>query len=219
MYRCIFFLIPALLSHFCGEAQWKSYIIGVKGDTLNCVDQQDRKQGRWSVHTDELRGEPGFDEEGVYKDNRKEGMWRIYDLDGDLTGLEYYKWGNKNGVCQYFASNGALIREESWIALNPDRVYDTLVVEDVDHPDHYKTVVVKNEGVAIRDGAWKFYDATTGMVARTDTYDLGKLIKSQSGRRVAPDSTQAVAKPKEVLEFEKRASKHKVKVQDGSAYQ
>ncbi|HLI93672.1 MAG TPA: hypothetical protein VKU83_08690, partial [Puia sp.] len=126
MHRFIFLLIPALLGQLCGQAQWKSYIIGVKGDTLNCVDQQDRKQGRWSIHVDELRGEPGYDEEGVFKDNRKEGVWRIYDLDGDLTGLEYYKWGNKNGVCQYFATNGALIREESWIALNPDKVYDTL---------------------------------------------------------------------------------------------
>jgi len=57
----------------------------------------------------------------------------------------------------------------------------------------------------------------SGMVARTETWDLGDLKKSQVGQR-APDSTQAVAKPKEVLDFEKKASKHKVKVQDGSVH-
>ncbi len=36
-----------------------------------------------------------------------------------------------------------------------------------------------------------------------------------SGRR---HSTQAVAKPKEVLEFEKKAGKHKIKYQDGSVH-
>jgi hypothetical protein len=56
-----------------GYSQWKSYIISPKGDTLNGIDRQDQKQGRWVNHYDELRGEPGYEEEGIYKDNRKEG--------------------------------------------------------------------------------------------------------------------------------------------------
>ena len=218
MRRLFFLLIVGLFSHFSGYAQWKDFTIGPKGDTLNAVDQQNRKQGRWVNHVDELRGEPGFEEEGVYKDGRKEGTWRIYSLQGDLIGLEYYKWGNKNGVCQYFGMNGTLLREESWVALNPNKVYDTLVIEDIDHPDKYKTVIVKNEGAAIRDGVWKIYDPNSGTVSRMDTYELGKLLKSQVGQRAMPDSSQAVAKPKEVLEFEKKAGKKKVKVQDGSVH-
>lgn len=217
--RVIVILAGLQLAWACGYSQLKDYTLGPRGDTLNGVDQKGQKQGKWVNHFDELRGEPGYEEQGIYKDNRKEGTWRLFSLDGDLIGVEYYKWGNKNGVCQYFSISGSLIREESWIALNPDRVYDTLAVEDVDHPEHYKTVVVKNQGVAIKDGVWKFYDPATGMVTRTETYDIGKLTKTQSSQRVAPDSTQAVAKPKEVLEFEKKAAKHKVKVQDGSAYQ
>src|SRR5579871_2767304 len=134
------------------NAQWKDYIISPKGDTLNCVDKQDRKQGRWVNHFDEVRGEPGYEEEGVYKNSRKEGTWRLYTLQGDLMGVEFYKWGYKDGVCQYFGMNGSLLREESWRALNPDKQYDTLTVEDVDHLDKYKTVIVKNEGAAIKDG-------------------------------------------------------------------
>jgi hypothetical protein len=201
-----------------GYSQWKSFIIGANGDSLNCVDRQDHRQGRWVIHVDELRGEPGYEEEGVYIDNRREGTWRIYNLGGDLTGVEFYKWGNKDGVCQYFGMNGSLLREESWRALNPNKVYDTLQVEDLDHLNQYRTVIVKNEGVAIKDGTWKFYDPSTGMVARTEVYTLGKLEGKSGTSSTATTAPQTGTKPKEVLDFEKKIGKKKVKVQDGSVY-
>ncbi|HET6256825.1 MAG TPA: hypothetical protein VFE32_22325 [Puia sp.] len=218
MRRSLFILVVVQLVSLSGYSQLKDYTIGPKGDTLNGVDQKDQKQGKWANHFDEVRGEPGYEEEGIYKNNRKEGLWRLYSLQGDLIGLEQYKWGNKCGICQYFGINGTLLREESWVALNPDKLYDTLVIEDIDHLDKYKTVVVKNEGAAIKDGVWKYYDPLTGTMARTETWELGKLQKSQAGQRALPDSTQAVAKPKEVLEFEKKAAKHKIKYQDGSVH-
>jgi hypothetical protein len=201
-----------------GYSQWKSYIISPNGDSLNCVDKRDHRQGRWVIHVDEVRSEPGYEEEGVYRDNRREGTWRIYNLQGDLTGVEFYKWGNKDGVCQYFGMNGSLLREEGWRALNPDKAYDTLQIEDVDHLDQYKTVIVKNEGVAIKDGTWKFYDPSTGMVARTEVYTLGKLEGKSGASTTAAAAPQTGVKPKEVLDFEKKAGKKKVKVQDGSVY-
>lgn len=219
MRRILFIAFFACLFSFSGHSQQlKDYTIGPRGDTLNGVDQKGQKQGKWVNHYDEVRGEPGYEEEGIYKDNRKEGVWRMYSLEGDLIGLENYKWGLKSGVCQYFGINGGVTREESWVALNPAKLYDTLAVEDVDNPDHFKTVIVKNEGAAIRDGVWKFYDPMTGTVARTETWELGKLSKAQAARRAMPDSTQAVAKPKEVLDFEKKAAKHKIKYQDGSVH-
>src|ERR1700749_3676625 len=102
MQRIVFLLFLAQLGWFSGYSQLKGYTIGPRGDTLNAVDGKDHKQGKWVNHVDEVRGEPGFEEEGVYKDNRKEGVWRIYTLMGDLMGVEFYKWGNKDGVCQYF---------------------------------------------------------------------------------------------------------------------
>jgi hypothetical protein len=217
MRRILFFLL--LISSLNTYSQWKSYSIGAKGDTLNCVDQRDRKQGKWVNHYDEVRGEPGYEEEGEYRNNRKEGTWRLYTLSGDLAGVEYYKWGNKDGVCQYFAPSGTLVREEGWRALNPDKQYDTLLIEDIDHLDTYKKVIVKNEGVAIKDGTWKFYDASTGMVFRTETYTLGKLEKPKASTQpTTTNSTKASVKPKEVQDFEKKVGKKKVRVQDGSAY-
>jgi len=219
MFKIVVFLLGALMVSVGGYSQkLKDYTIGPRGDTLNGVDQQGQKQGKWVNHFDEVRGEPGYEEEGMYKDDRKEGAWRLFSLQGDLIGLEAYKWGNKNGVCQYYGINGTLLREENWIALNPYKLYDTMAIEDIDHPDHYKTVILKNEGAAIKDGVWKFFDPITGSVARSETWELGKLQKSQAGQRSARDSTQAVAKPKEVLDFEKKAAKHKIKYQDGSVH-
>ena len=83
-------------------AQCKSFRVTDRGDTLNCIDNVDKKQGKWINHYDQLRGEPGFEEEGVYKDNLKEGTWRKFDLNGFLIAVENYKWGNKNGIQQYF---------------------------------------------------------------------------------------------------------------------
>jgi len=217
MKRYFFFLI--VLCTFRGYSQAGSFIIGVKGDTLNRVDSRNMKQGKWVIRTDEVRGEPGFEEEGEFKNNRKEGTWRIYSLQGDLTGLEFYRWGNKDGNCQYFNSSGALIREESWRALNPDKLYDTLEVEDIDHLNEYKTVIVKNEGVAIRHGYWKYYSSATGMIYKTETYTMGKLETAKADP--GSDSTKAVSKtmvkPKEVQDFEKKnAGKKKIKYRDGA---
>jgi len=116
--------------------------------------------------------------------------------------------------------NGTLLREENWRALNPDKLYDTLTVEDIDHLDKYKTVIVKNEGVAIKDGEWKYYDPMTGMIARTEVYTLGKLERRSAAQKSsgADSAKTTVTKPKEVLDFEKKTGKKKVKVQTGSTY-
>jgi hypothetical protein len=196
-----------------------SFIIGVKGDTLNKVDNKNLKQGKWVIRLEEVRGEPGYEEEGEFKNNRKEGTWRVYSLDGDLIGLEFYHWGNKDGVCQYFNTSGSLVREESWRALNPEKLYDTLEIEDIDHLNEYKTVIVKNEGVAIRHGIWKFYDPSTGMINKTQTYTMGKL-ETPKNDPVADSTkvaTKTLVKPKEVQEFEKKnAGKKSIRVRDGA---
>lgn len=216
--RCILILT---LVFFCGRgyAQWKDYKLNAKGDTLNRIDMQGKKQGPWLNHIDELRGEPGYEEEGYYKDDRKEGEWRLYSLSGDIVGLEGYRWGFKDGICQYFTMHGDLRLEQSWKALNPDQLYDTLDIEDPDKLDTYTRVVVKNEGVALKHGTWKYFDPSTGSILRTETYTLGKLESGGENRSASVETTEkkSVAKPKEVLEFEKKnAGKKKVKYKDGS---
>lgn len=194
--------------------QWKEYKLTQKGDTINRVDHLGRKQGPWVHHHDALRGEPGYEEEGWYENDRKEGEWRLYNLSGDLVGVENYKWGLKDGICRYFTMYGALRLEQSWKALNPDKLYDTIQVEDVDHLDTYKEVIIKNEGAAIKHGVWKYY-GPNGELLRSELYTLGKLEQEAKPDVVA--EKKPVTKPKEVLEFEKKnAGRKKVKYRDGS---
>jgi len=198
-------------------SQWKDYrLINDGKDTVNRIDQQDRKQGEWIVRVESLRGEPGFEEEGVFVNNRKEGEWRVYSLMGDLIGIEQYRWGNKDGLAQYFNINGQLRLEQNWKALNPDKAYDTIQVEDLDRLDSYREVIVKNEGASLKHGTWKYFDAESGSVIKTETYTLGKLENDNTS--VAADTEpKKVEKPREVLEFEKqKKGKKKIRYQDGS---
>jgi hypothetical protein len=76
--RYLFILI--LLISVSAQAQWKNYIIGAKGDTLNRIDMKGQKQGPWVVHIDDLRGERGYEEEGIFWNDKKEGTWRRFCL-------------------------------------------------------------------------------------------------------------------------------------------
>ncbi len=201
-------------------SQGKSFVIGAKGDTLNIVDLNGLKQGKWVIHVNALRGEPGYEEEGVFKNGKKEGIWRKYTLTGDVIAMQNYRWGNQDGLSQYFNGLGELQREENWKALNPDKLYDTVVIEEIDNPDHYKKVVIKNEGAGIRHGHWTYYDPVTGFIVKEEDYMLGALEGKKSKDPVASAAApeeKKVAKPKEVLDFEKKnAGKKKIKVRDGS---
>ena len=219
MYRILFiFLLFALP----GYSQYKSYKIGVKGDTLNIVDNAGLKQGRWVITVPPLRGEPGYDEEGYYKDDKKEGVWRKYSSMGDLQAIENYKYGFKNGKSSYYTVYG-IIREENWKAVNPDNPYDTVDVPDLNTDAVYKRIV-KVEGTNYRHGTWTFYDPQTGMVSKTEEYILDKLVSTKkNGAYVLSDSlkyvrdtSKAIAKPKEVLDYEKKNKKKKIRVRDGA---
>jgi len=202
-------------------SQWKDYKLLNDGkDTINRIDQRGVKHGEWVVHVESVRGEPGYEEEGVFVNGRKEGEWRIFNLMGDLIGIENYRWGNKDGVAQYFDISGQLRMEQSWKALNPDKAYDTIMVEDVDKLDSYHEVIVKNEGAALKHGTWKYYDVSSGSIVKTETYTLGKLEGGDNTAAIAETSEKkkAVAKPKEVVEFEKTKKKKKIRYQDGSTF-
>lgn len=223
--RCL--LLPLLIIfsiHAFG--QYKTFRISSKGDTLDCVDMKGLKQGKWTVRVAPLRGEPGYEEEGVFLNDRKEAVWRRFNLMGDLLAQENYKWGNKNGLCRYFTQSG-LEREESWRAVNPGKTYDTLDVQDLKDPNKYEQVIVKTDGSSMRHGTWKYYYPSTGYLLKTEKYVLDKLqepeaeditksiLQVSDTAKAKPDLLPNKIKPKEVLEFEKKTSGKKKKVRDG----
>lgn len=144
--KLIFLLIFFITTQ--AYSQCKAYRLNRQGDTLNCVDFKDLQQGKWVVKVDGIRGEPGYDEEGIFKDGKKDGFWRIYTLMGDLYAVERYRWGNKDGVSQYFNITG-LVREESWKAVNPANPYDTIEVPDPIDPYKVEMKVVKIDGSTV----------------------------------------------------------------------
>lgn len=214
------------------NAQLKSYIIGAKGDTLNKVDYSGLKKGRWVVHVDELRGERGYEEEGEFKNDRKEGVWRRFSLDGDLIAMEGYRFGFKDGKCMYFTNSGEPLREESWRAIDPQNPYDTVNVYDVNDPTKViRKQIVKVEPNSYKHGTWTYYDTQMGTIAKTEDWVMDKPkvkalpateddlapIDVTTGATVKKVEKKTVTKPKEVLEFEKKnAGKKKIKVRTGS---
>lgn len=211
------------------HAQCVTYKLAGNGDTLNCVDLNGKKQGKWIIQVPKLRAEPGYEEEGVFKDDRKEGIWRKYNMMGDQIAQESYRWGNLNGKCFYFTIHG-LEHEESWLALNPNKLYDTIDVQDPLNPNKYVQVVVKTEGTSLKHGVWKYYNPNTGAIIDTQEYKMNRLksdseddaeylppvqksIKNQS------DTTSKRPITKEIIDFEKKMGKKKnAKVLDGRTY-
>ncbi|MCW3109846.1 MAG: hypothetical protein JWQ09_4352, partial [Segetibacter sp.] len=175
---------------FAGSAQskWKSYRLTANNDTINCIDSKDLKQGRWSIKIEGLRGEPGREEEGVYKNGKKEGVWRTYTSMGDLYSVEGYRWGNKDGKCQYYSISG-IVREESWKAVNPANPYDTIDVYDPVDPNKMYRQVVKIEGSSVKHGPWNYYE--DGLITKTENYFLDKRqdpMKNLGNGEVASES-------------------------------
>ncbi len=200
------------------KCQCKTFRLTANGDTLNCTDMKGLKQGKWINQYPKLRGEPGYEEEGVYKNDRKEGLWRTYNLMGDMLAQENFKWGNKNAKCYYFTIAG-LEHEESWRAVNPDKGFDTIDVQDLKDPNKYEKVIVKTDGRSLKHGIWKYYVPGTGNVIETQEYFMDKLKDPaeelnallQDSKIAVPSKTDSIVpkntKPKEVLEFEKKNPK------------
>jgi hypothetical protein len=228
--RYIFLL--TLFVSASAAAQWKSYIIGVKGDTLNRVDMQGRKQGPWAVQVPGLRGEPGYEEDGYFVNDKKEGRWVRYSLQGDKLAVENFRWGQKDGRCEYYNNVEDLVRVESWRAIDPKNPYDTVAVTDPKDPTKIlRFEVVKVESPSVKHGTWRYYDPQTGRVEKTEQWVLDRLKTKDDEETTDVASTDAgtpaaekkagekkqLPKPAAVLEYEKKnAGKKKIKVRDGN---
>ena len=211
------------------KAQYTSYKISPTGDTLNAVDKKGLKQGKWVISVGEIRGEPGYDEEGIFKNDKREGPWRRYTAQGDLIAYENYKYGGKDGIQKYFNYLGQLEREEAWHAYNPESPYDTIPVYGTDNDQIVKYNIVKAVQYSVPDGEWKYYEPETGAVNKIEKYRRGLLLKDDPKENPdlvnnASDTTNAnktntvsnakdkpkdKPKPPEVLEYEKKLSKKK----------
>ncbi len=178
-------------------AQYKSFIKGVHGDSINKVDMNDMKQGKWVIRVAPLRGNPGYEEEGYFKDDLKQGTWKSYNLMGDKIAEEVFRNGNKDGRCAYFSVAG-LIREEYWRApRKTDQLYDTIMVPDPGIANKYKQVIIRNEGHSIKHGTWRYFDPVYGKIIAEEKYYLDDLQVNNKEAPAQPVDTST--KKRQVL--------------------
>lgn len=201
-----------LTSSVAFTQQYKSYKLLDNGDTLNRIDNDNKKQGKWKVHVNALRLDPAYDEEGSFVDDKKEGVWRKYDMYGLLFAKENYKWGYKSGLQQYLLQ-GQLEREENWLVLDPKKQYDTIEVQDVYDQFRYEKRIVKIENPSLEHGAFKYYDPETGRLLRTTNYVLGELAtEPKKDIAIVTDSVKPKVKPPKAVEDFEKSTKGKKKV-------
>jgi hypothetical protein len=202
-------------------AQLKSFKISERGDTINKIDKKNMKQGKWVLRTEELRGEPGFEEEGRYKDDAKEGIWRKYNLQGDPVGFETYLHGGKDGLQQYYSPLGELIREENWRGYNPDAPYDTIAVYGTGSNEIIDYKIVKASQYSVKHGIWKYYETVTGRLLKTEEWKGNNLVlpntpkTEMAGGKSLGGVKKVVAKTPEMLEWEKKNKGKKKAIRNG----
>ncbi len=212
----LFFMNAVLISN----AQYKSFKISAKGDTINKIDKKEFKQGRFVLRIEELRGEPGFEEEGVYKNNAKDGIWRRYNLTGDPIGFETYLLGGKDGLQQYYSPLGELLREENWRGYNPEAPYDTIAVYGTGSNEIIDYKIVKAEQYSIKQGMWHYYEPVSGRLLKTEEWERNNLVLPNAPKKeVAGNSLKVVKKeiPKTaaMLEWEKKNKGKKNVIRNG----
>ncbi len=85
---------------------------------INKVDAQGQRQGYWIVKGEMLSDnayKPSDKvEEGTYKDNRKEGLWKKYWPGGNVRNEINYKSGKPEGEYKLFYANGQLEEHGIW---------------------------------------------------------------------------------------------------------
>ena len=198
-------------------AQLKDYKLNAKGDTINAINQKGEKQGKWVVHTDEIRGEPGYEEEGMYRKGVKDGFWRRYSLQGDLIAVEHYILGGKDGLQQYFSYLGDLVREENWKGYNPDSPYDTIAVYGTGSGEIIDYKIVKAEPYSVKDGEWKYYEPGSGRIIKTEQWVRNNLVEPNAPKpaAIASDKPKKVEKTAQMTEWEKKNKGKKKALRDG----
>ncbi len=212
--------LPAILLLFfmSSHAQNKTFKLTPDGDTINIIRNDGLRYGKWVIHVDEIRGEPGYEEEGIFDKDKKEGIWRQYNLNGDLTGVENYRFGGKDGIQQYYTYLGDLIREESWKGYNPDAPYDTIPVYGAGNGEVIDQKIVKAVQYSVKHGEWKYYEPGSGRLIKTEKFDRGFPIKDGSplvAQTVTPEKAKKPDKTPEMLDWEKKNKGKKKALRDG----
>lgn len=150
-----------------------AFVCGMAQEKINQTDSKNQKQGAWIENVPELRGEPGYSWEGVYRNNRKEGAWKKYTPQGTLIADETYKNNVLNGPAKYYFPDGKLSMRGNFIATDIDGQKDTIKVIDAVTSEE-KEVEIVRQGNPVMHGEWRVFDEESGKYV-TQYYEFGEL--------------------------------------------
>jgi antitoxin component YwqK of YwqJK toxin-antitoxin module len=89
-----------------------------KKDTINKIDVDGKKQGKWMVlgktKTESCYSSNSIVEEGQYYENKKIGVWKDYHCNGNLKTKITYVNGRPDGPASKYYENGKLKEEGIW---------------------------------------------------------------------------------------------------------
>ena len=222
MKRKLHFIVCFLFLIFSQNifSQYKEFKLTQFGDTINAINKDGQKVGKWVTETSELRGEPGFVEEGIYKKGEKDGYWRKYSNQGDLLAMEHYILGGKDGLQQYFSFLGDLEREENWKGYNPDSPYDTIAVYGTGNGEIVDYKIVKALPYSVKDGEWRYFES--GRLLRSEQWSVNNLVNPKaaaSSRTKTPYvKPEKLEKPPAMVEWEKKNKGKKNVIRDGQTH-
>jgi antitoxin component YwqK of YwqJK toxin-antitoxin module len=160
---------------FTSNAQPAYELVGK--DTLNKVDVDGKKQGKWVLFGKHKPGmcyqEEQKAEEGKYLDNRKIGIWIEFYCNGNMKNKLTFTNGRPDGYAIVFHENGKISEEGNWKGNRWVGNYKL----------YYENGQVQHEFVfnpnGKREGAQKYY-FDNGQIAIEGTFSNGKesgLIK------------------------------------------
>jgi hypothetical protein len=90
----------------------------ISKDTINMIDANAKKQGKWIITG---RNKPGTCygiqqtiEEGMYKDNKRIGIWKEYYCNNNMKSKMNYVNGRPTGEVILYYENGRVREEGTW---------------------------------------------------------------------------------------------------------
>lgn len=112
MHRFIHCFIVLLITVTCFQSKAQVYEL-YKGDTINRVDPQMRKQGKWIYFYDDARTKIKM--KGEFENNRRVGLWIKYFMSGSRKHEVTYQNGKTIGPARFYYENGYVREEGKWV--------------------------------------------------------------------------------------------------------
>lgn len=139
--------------------------------------------------------------QGLYKEQKKDSLWKYYHSTGYLIAEEFYRKGQKSGTAKVYFEDGDVLEETNWVNGKQDGVWKEYYLStkkpkfSINYKDglrqgetkfFYESGELRGTGFyknSHRDGAWYYY-GQDGSLLRKITYKDGDIIQTYEPENV-----------------------------------